>query len=278
MNGNQSNKANMSIVLYKTSEGEIQNIISSIEHIKIDYTLYIIDNSPTSELNKYFSNNERIKYIHNPSNPGFGAAHNIALRESIKQNIPYHFVINPDVIFYDDIITQMVKFMDEHNDIGMLMPQILNIDGSIQYLPKLLPSPLSLLKRKIKYPNNIYKKFINEYELRFVDKTEIYNAPIISGCFTLFRVGVLKEIGLYDDRYYMYFEDWDISRRIHAKYKTVYYPIVSAYHGYEAGANKSKRLFKIYLNSAYLYFTKWGWLFDKERRKVNRKALNQFNK
>ena len=50
---------------------------------------------------------------------------------------------------------------------------------------------------------------------------------MISGCFTLFSVEKLKEIGLYDDHYFMYFEDWDISRRMHLKYKTVYFPEVS---------------------------------------------------
>lgn len=74
----------------------------------------------------------------------------------------------------------------------------------------------------------------------------------------------------------MYFEDWDLSRRMHQKYKTIYYPLVSVYHGYESGANKSKRLFKIFVQSALRYFNKWGWIFDKERRKVNRKTLKQF--
>jgi len=64
---------------------------------------------------------------------------------------------------------------------------------------------------------------------------------------------------------------------MHLKYKTVYFPEVSVYHGYESGANKNIRLLKIYLKSAYYYFSKWGWFFDKDRYKINKSALSQFN-
>jgi len=74
----------------------------------------------------------------------------------------------------------------------------------------------------------------------------------------------------------MYFEDWDISRRVHQKFKTVYFPKVSVYHGYESGANKNKRLFKIFIKSAKSYFNKWGWAFDSDRRKINKTTLSQF--
>ena len=85
-----------------------------------------------------------------------------------------------------------------------------------------------------------------------------------------------KEVGVYDDRFFMYFEDWDLSRRMHQKYKTIYYPKVSVVHGYESGANKDKRLFKIFVKSAIYYFNKWGWFFDSERNKINKKTLQQF--
>jgi len=178
--------------------------------------------------------------------------------------------------FKEDVISKMISYMRDNSDVGMMMPEILNLDGSIQNLPKLLPSPLSIILRKLQKPKFIYQKFINKYELRFVEKNTTYVAPILSGCFTLFRTEALNEIGLYDDRFFMYFEDWDISRRMHEKYKTVYFPEVSIYHGYESGANKSSRLFKVFLMSAKTYFNKWGWIFDKERVKVNKNTLNQF--
>ncbi|UUV21270.1 glycosyltransferase [Paenimyroides aestuarii] len=264
-----------SIVLYKSNSEVLLKAINSFLFSELVKKLYLIDNSPTDEL-KNICDDIRIEYIHNPSNPGFGAAHNIAIQESINEGSKYHFIVNPDIYFSEDVISPMVKFMEEDAKIGMMMPQILNDDATVQNLPKLLPSPFSILLRKFKRPSFIYKPFINNYELRTVPQNIIYEAPILSGCFTLLNLDAIKEVGEYDDRFFMYFEDWDLSRRMNQKYKTIYFPKVSVYHGYESGANKSKKLFKIFLQSAVHYFNKWGWFFDSERRKINEKTLAQF--
>lgn len=263
-----------SVVLYNNNFDEIVTLLDCLTISKID-KIFIIDNSLSVRLKRVCSNN-KIIYTHNPNNPGFGAAHNIAISKAISSDSKYHFIVNPDIYFEKDVVSTMVEYMEKDNSIGMMMPQILNLDSSIQNLPKLLPSPLSILWRKIKKPVGAYQKFINEYELRNVPEGLIYNAPILSGCFTLLNLQAIKEIGLYDDKYFMYFEDWDLSRRMHVKYKTIYFPKVSVYHGYDSGANKNSKLFKIFVNSAVTYFNKWGWFFDGERRKINNKALSQF--
>src|SRR5690606_34561810 len=106
-----------------------------------------------------------------------------------------------------------------------------------------------IFRRKFKKPKKSYRKFLDKYELRDAPEESIYNAPILSGCFTLLNLEAIKEVGMYDDKFFMYFEDFDLSRRMHQKYKTIYFPEVSVYHGYEGGANKSFKLFKIFLKS-----------------------------
>ena len=260
-----------SIVLYNSNIFEVEKIILKLASCRV----FLVDNSLTDHLN-VLANKPNIEYIHNPSNPGFGAAHNIAIKKAVEEGSKYHFIVNPDIYFEGEVVSTMVTYMENNNSIGMMMPQILNLDGSVQFLPKLLPSPWSILLRKFKRPNSLYQKFINQYELRFVAQDKIYNAPILSGCFTLLNLKAIQEIGRYDDNYFMYFEDWDLSRRMHKKYKTIYFPLVSVYHGYESGANKSFKLFKIFIHSAFTYFNKWGWFFDKERIQMNIKALSQF--
>lgn len=263
-----------SIVLYNNDCNEISRLLDCLISSKVD-KIFIIDNSFASTLQDLCLN-KKIEYIHNPTNPGFGAAHNVAIAKTIELGCEYHFIVNPDIYFDGDIITPMIEYMQKDSSIGMLMPQILNLDGTVQNLPKLLPDPFSILWRKIKKPYIVYQKFIDQYELRNVSKELIYNAPILSGCFTLLNLNAIKEIGLYDDTYFMYFEDWDLSRRMHQRYKTIYFPKVSVVHKYESGANRSKKLFKIFINSAIVYFNKWGWFFDNERKKINREALSQF--
>ncbi|MDW8849260.1 glycosyltransferase family 2 protein [Flavobacterium sp. MMLR14_040] len=265
----------VSVVLYNTNLDDLLKGINSIFQTNLNIKLFLIDNSITDKLRE-FINDPRTIYIHNPSNPGFGPAHNIAIQKSIEQGAKYHFIVNPDIYFHEDVISPMISFMENDASIGMMMPQILNLDGTVQNLPKLLPSPFDILWRKLKKPQKAYEKFINQYELRQVAKDMIYNAPVLSGCFTLLNLEAIKKVGMYDDKFFMYFEDWDLSRRIHQHYKTIYFPLVSVYHGYDSGANKSSRLFKIFLNSAVTYFNKWGWFLDRERVKINKSALSQF--
>ena len=171
----------------------------------------------------------------------------------------------------------MVDYMVNNVNVGMIMPQVLNYDDTVQYLPKLLPTPFGILIRKLNLPFRYFFKYINKYELRSTSNNIVYNIPIISGCFSLIRINAIKEVGFYDDKFFMYFEDWDLSRRINQKYKTLYYPLVSVYHGYDSGANKSFKLFKIYVKSAVYYFNKWGWFFDDNREQINKKTLSQIN-
>ena len=97
--------------------------------------------------------------------------------------------------------------------------------------------------------------------------------PCLSGCFMFIRTKVLREVGLFDERFFMYMEDVDLSRRIHRRFRTVYYPAAAVYHEYEKGSYKSATLLAHHLLSAIKYFNKWGYVFDKERRDINERTL-----
>ncbi|ULQ59885.1 hypothetical protein K7I13_00590 [Brucepastera parasyntrophica] len=101
------------------------------------------------------------------------------------------------------------------------------------------------------------------------------NVPYLSGCFMFFRVAALITEGFFDERFFMYPEDIDITRRIHRKYKTMYYPDISIMHIHEAASYKDKKMLKIHIINLIRYFNKWGWFFDKERRTINKNVLTQ---
>lgn len=269
---------NASIVLYNTRADDIAKLVGSLNLCSSFAKVYFVDNSPRSELLpiiESFSPHFNYKYIHLPENPGFGAGHNVSLRMSLEDDIAYHAIINPDVHFSSDVLVPMLRHMNQHRDTGMIMPQILNHDGTIQNLPKLLPTPFGIIYRKLNLPIAHHRNFMDRYELRKSSKDTIYNAPILSGCFTVLKLSAIRDIGMYDEKYFMYFEDWDLSRRMHRTYKTIYFPKVSVIHGYESGANKNRKLFMVFIKSAIAYFNKWGWFFDSERNKFNKQALSQ---
>ena len=88
-----------------------------------------------------------------------------------------------------------------------------------------------------------------------------------------FRVSSLCEVGLFDERFFMYPEDIDMTRRMHAKYKTIFYPFVSIIHAHAAASRVNKKMLRIHILNMIKYFNKWGWFFDKERRRVNKECL-----
>ena len=115
---------------------------------------------------------------------------------------------------------------------------------------------------------------MRRFELRDSGYDKIMNVPYLSGCFMLLKAAALKKAGLFDERFFMYPEDIDITRRIHREFLTLYYPNVSIVHNHEKASYKSKKLLKIHIENMCRYFNKWGWIFDKERCQVNKATLS----
>ncbi len=145
---------NISIVLYKTNISKVSKTINSCLTSSLDLNLFLIDNSPTDDHRILANNNQRIKYIFNPTNLGFGAAHNIALKKSMEANKKYHVIINPDVYFDKGVLETLHDYMESNPDVGLVMPKILYPNGAIQYLCKLVPTPADLFFRRfiLSYP------------------------------------------------------------------------------------------------------------------------------
>jgi len=266
----------VSIVTYKTSPGVLKRCIESILRANMKINIYVIDNSPEDYLRTICSNNG-IFYIFNDNNVGFGAGHNIAIKETIKDNIPFHLVTNPDIHFGDAVLEPLYEFMNGNTDVGVIMPKILYVDGSVQYLCKLLPTPMDLIRRRFFGGTRYSGKKDSLYELRSTGYDKIMDVPYLSGCFMFIRTEALSRAGLFDERFFLYLEDVDLSRRIHKHYRTVYYPDVSVFHQYEKGSYKNSKLLKYHLQSAIRYFNKWGYFFDKDRREINEKTLKKLN-
>ena len=268
---------NASIVLYHNKKEQVKKAIKSFLDTKLNVKLYLIDNSSNDELRLLEDIDNRIEYIFNNENLGYGKAHNIAMKRSIESKTPYHIVLNPDIYFDSDVLGKLYEYMEENRDIGNIMPQVLYPNGEIQYLCKLLPTSVDLIFRRF-IPFKSWKEKRNEkYELRFTGYNDIANIPSLSGCFMFLRTSVLEDIGLFDENIFMYLEDNDLNRRIHNKYKTIFYPKVSIYHEYEKESYVNKKLLMYHIKSAIYYFNKWGWFFDKERSSINKRCLKELN-
>lgn len=265
-----------SIVLYKTDNHDLEKVVNSYNPVK-DRLLYLIDNSPEkSVLPDKIINNPFIIYIFLNKNIGYGSGHNVAIREAIKINSTYHAVLNPDIYFNNEIINHIVDYMNKNKDIGQIMPKIVNQHDEVQYLCKLIPTPFDLIFKRF-LPSKINNIFSYKFQLKFTNYNNIIEVPYLSGCFMFFRIAALEIIGLFDERFFMYPEDIDITRRMNELFKTIYYPEVSVTHIHAAESYRSKKMLFIHITNIIKYFNKWGWFFDNKRRKTNKKILTQLN-
>jgi GT2 family glycosyltransferase len=270
-----NSKITASIVLYKNDRKILSEAIDSFLNTKLNIKLYLIDNSPNDVL-KSLTTDLRVEYISNPTNPGFGAAHNIAIEQAISHDSKYHLVLNPDVYYGDGVLEELISFMEANPTTGNVMPKVMYPNDEVQLLCKLLPTPYDWIGRRFNPFKAMVDKRNNLFELRFTNYDQVMEAPYLSGCFMFLRVDALKKIGVFDDGIFMYGEEADLCRRlIDGGFKTIFYPKVKIYHHFEKGSHKSWRLTKIGIQSAIYYFNKWGWFFDKKRTAINNDTLRK---
>jgi GT2 family glycosyltransferase len=265
----------VSIVLYKTSIVDIRKCIASLELYSGNFFIYIVDNSPTDALRNEFSIKLPHQYIHLPRNPGFGAAHNVAIRKAQNLDSTYHLVLNADIVFNEDVLSPMLEYMEMNLHIGHMMPKVLNPNGTLQRLCKLVPTPFDLILRRF---SSKKAQEANNYifELHGSCYNKLMFVPYLSGCFMLLRQSALKEIGLFDEQFFMYPEDIDLTRRMAERYDTIFFPNVSVVHEHGAASYKSLKMLLIHMFNIIKYFNKWGWFSDPVRTLLNKKTLSQF--
>lgn len=252
---------------YRTPQDELLGCLSLLEEEKVE-RIYVIDNSPTDEIRSLVQEFRTVEYIHRPDNPGYGAAHNVAIRDVLSRGVEYHLVLNSDITFERGTLAAIIEMMDRRPETGLLQPRIIYPDGREQYSSRLLPSPLDLIGKRF-LPHRFLSRRLNRYMLTDRPEREELNIPYHQGSFMFFRVAALRKIGLFDERFFMYPEDIDLTRRIHERFLTLYYPEVSVTHAYAAESRTNPRMLAIHAVNMMRYFNKWGWLRDKKRRAIN---------
>lgn len=267
-----------SIVVFKNGRSSLIKTIQSFLNVDLKTYLYVVDNSPTDAL-RDLCNYKNVEYIYADANLGFGSAHNLVI-DGVLGKSKYHLILNPDVSFSKSTVEEIFKFMEKNTDIGCLMPKALYLSGEPQYLCHLLPTPLNLFWRRFipESLKGLYSELNFKYEMRFSGYDKIMDIPCLSGAFMFIKSQALEKAGTFDQKFFMYMEDVDLSRRMVKYFRNVYFPDVFIYHEHAKGSYKKLILLKYHLISAISYFNKWGWFFDNERKLINNKAMVKFAK
>jgi GT2 family glycosyltransferase len=251
----------ISLVLYRNDPEMVNKTLECIKNCGVEYSLSIVDNSENQNLRSLL-NCEPKEYMSSPTgNCGFGSAHNLAYEHLNLCKHKYHLVINPDIEFQPSALADMIKYLESNADIGLLSPKILYHSGEIQYLCKRYPSVGHLFFRRFlpKFLLKYFRNYLDYYEMRETGYDKVMDVTYLSGCFMLFRREYLDDIGYFDDNFFMYLEDADISLRMSRKYRSVFYPDAFVYHGWARGSHNSLKLTWVTIQSAFYFFNKHGW-------------------
>ena len=261
-----------SIVLYKNSLEECHSILDCLLAAPVE-KIYLVDHSGDERLSILKEYSGRIEYIPH-ENLGYGSGHNVAIKKGIELKSDYHLIINADILFEPGTIEKIQEYMDRNPDVAHVLPKTFYPNGELQCLSKMLPTPFDMFARGF-LPKSWIRKNQRRFTLSFTNYDIIMNAPYLSGCFMFIRTKVLEEVNGFDERYFMYPEDADLTRRIHVKYKTIMYPEVKIVHNHVAAHRSSWKMKKVMIVNLIRYFNKWGWFFDRQRRQFNRRLLQE---
>lgn len=262
-----------SIVTYRTDPQELGRCLCTLADSGVQ-RVYVIDNA-REEVVAQVCGEHGAEYIPH-ENVGYGAAHNVAIGKAIVSNADYHVVLNSDIEFDSGIIGQIAEYMAECPDVGQLQPRIVCPDRSLQRTCRLVPTPMDVFVRRF-LPSEWFRASRKRYLLGDADWSKEFDCAYQQGSFMFFRVEALKEVGAFDERYFMYPEDIDLSRRMaSAGWRVRYWPGVTVVHYHRRSSYKSLRMLWIHASNMMKYFNKWGWFFDPERRRLNDATLSQF--
>jgi GT2 family glycosyltransferase len=263
----------ISIVVYRPNAALLARTLSSLgvacEQWRASVsaepvTLFLVDNGGLGEMHAEIAalaaHGVACRIISGHGNVGYGRGHNLAIEQAASR---FHLVLNPDVDIDPQAFVAASAFFGTHADVGLLAPYIADDVHGIQYLCRRYPTLLDLFVRGFLPPSlrAVFDARLARYEMRDQLNAEeiVWDPPIISGCFMWFRTDVLKRLQGFDPRYFLYFEDYDLSLRTHDMARVAYVPSVRVVHHGGGASRKGGAHIRMFAASAYRFFNRFGW-------------------
>jgi len=268
-----NNSLNISVVTYDLHEAQLgatlralQTALNAAVRDSLVHTFktFVIDNGNNSRtLSRLLKGDEfsglNLTLIENSTNIGFGAAHNVAIR---KYDSNYHLILNPDAELHESALRNGIELLRNRSDATVIGARGLNESGKELYLAKRYPSLLVLLVRGIglKWLDRLFARQLDRYECHdLIGSPTSCEVPIVSGCMMLCRSDPLIEVGGFDERYFLYFEDFDLCQRLSSHRKILYSPDVMVIHHGGNASRKGISHVLHFVKSALVFFSTHGW-------------------
>lgn len=255
------------IILHYNNPALLKLCLKSIQKYppSVTYEVIVVDSQtyrePRDLIKELFPSAKLISVI---ENTGYARGVNLGLRESAGD---YLFVLNPDIVVTEGAFDELLKFIAARPDVGLVAPQLINFDGSVQNSYFQFYTPMTIIARRLPikklWPFN---SVLKEFMMQDTNPNKMQAPDWVIGGAMLISRKALADVGLLDERFFMYFEDVDWARRFwHNGYKVIYYPEAKMYHAHKR-ESKSKfwiadvffnRVTRWHIASAIRYFLKY---------------------
>lgn len=240
------------IILNYKSKGFALNCVKSILEADfggLKYEIIVVDNNSQDAIGEILAwQYPEVKFIQNKKNSGMGAGNNTGLREARGD---YIVVMNPDTLAFKDTFAKLFDYMEANKEAGVVGPQQLNPDKTIQdscyrwhklFTPIYRRTPLEKLK--------FAQKDLGRFLMRDFDHKSEREVDWLLGSFLFIRRKALDEVGLFDERFFLYFEDTDLCWRFWQRgWKVIYYPKAQIIHNHSR-ASAQAPWYKFFWNRA----------------------------
>lgn len=235
--------------LYRSAEG-------------IDIEVFVVDNASTDGTPEYLKkifpkdNFPTLKLIENLENVGFGRANNLGLRESTGE---YILFINPDTMVGENCLTDCLDFLEHHPNAGGLGVRMLKPNGAFapesrRGMPTPFTSLCKILGLSKMFPQS---RVFGRYYMQYQDEWKENAIDVVSGAFMMVPHVVLNKVGGFDEDFFMYGEDIDLSYRIQkAGYQNYYLPTPILHYKGESTEKSSYRYVYVFYEAMLIFFDK----------------------
>ena len=238
------------------------NCLESLEIFNKDTDLevIIIDNNSTENIDiesKLANYCLAVKFYKFSQNRGFAKAVNYGIEKSLGTKI---LLLNPDTLISDSTILNMSSFLDSKSEVGIVGCKVLYPNGDYQFSSKRhFPLIRFAFWRILMLDKYFYKsKIFGLYNYTFHNINQYLEVDAVSGACMMFRTELISDIGLFDERFFLYFEDTDFCHRAKKNWKIIYNPDCTITHlKRESFKNSNKNINYEFYKSLYYFYVKY---------------------
>ncbi len=251
------------LVAYHPSEPEITQLMACLAALSpgIGYAVVVNDHTPGEPVERLREGADLFLAL--PENPGYGRAVNrgVAALAELAPLPTLLGALNTDLSWSPGSFEALSTWLGDHPEIAIATPRILSPHGETQHLCKRNPTLLGLLSRRFLPPAlkpAWLKRYDNWYAMKQKNYDEIFDVPYLSGCCMLMRSAAFQQSGGFDEAFFLYLEDADLTRAMRLQGRAIHLPIASVRHHWGRGNYHSLKLMLVNFHSAWIYFRKWG--------------------